>query len=299
MREAYPARCDPSTDDARGWAWVDIEGAWRVQRTGGLLPPMLGVWKRIEGARGETRVGFLVGWPFDVERRPDGFALVYRFPFSAIVDEIRAAPGGSWVGSSVVGGRKFGRFRMRRIRQGGGPQPLKGENMAESDGLRQKLADYVEYVHALEQNVLLQLDSLILNTGDPELAGMFRRHKEESRRQLERMRVRRAALGRGTALSGAAKDLAAIATAQVKGIGDVLRADKGVQNARDAFVTEHAEIAAYEFLERLADRAGDPETARVARESRAEEEAMAARIAENWDAFLDLTLREHGFPTRP
>jgi len=260
---------------------------------------MLGVWKHIEGARGETRVGSLVGWPFDIERRPDGFALIYRFPFSAIVDEIRAAPGGSWVGSSVFGGREFGRFRMRRIRHGGGPQPLEGENMAEEDGLRRKLADYVEYVHALEQNVLLQLDSLILNTGDPELADMFRRHKEESRRQLERLRVRRAALGRGTALSGVAKDLAAIATAQVKGIGDVLRADKGVQNARDAFVTEHAEIAAYEFLERLADRAGDPETANVARESRAEEEAMAARIAENWDAFLDLTLREHGFPTRP
>ena len=299
VREAYPAGCDPSTDGARGRTWLDLEGAWRVQRTGGLLPPMLGVRKRIEGARGETRVGFLVGWPFDVERHPDGFALIYRFPFSAIVDAIRAAPGGSWVGSSVFGGREFGRFRMRRIRQGGGPQPLKGENMAESDGLRQKLADYVEYVHALEQNVLLQLDSLILNTDDPELAGMFRRHKEESRRQLERLRVRRAALGRGTALSGAAKDLAAIATAQVKGIGDVLRADKGVQNARDAFATEHAEIAAYEFLERLADWAGDPETANVARESRAEEEAMAARIAENWDAFLDLSLREHGFLTRP
>jgi ferritin-like metal-binding protein YciE len=157
----------------------------------------------------------------------------------------------------------------------------------------------VEYVHALEQNVLLQLDSLILNTRDQELAAMFRRHKEESRRQLERLRERRAALGRGVGLSSARKDLAAIAAAQVKGVGDVLRADKGVQNARDAFVTEHVEIASYELLERLAERAGDPETAKVARESRAEEEAMAARISASWDAFLDLTLREQGLLPRP
>ena len=170
--------------------------------------------------------------------------------------------------------------------------------MVHAEGLRRKLADYVEYVHALEQNVLLQLDSLIVNTRDPELAAMFRRHKEETRRQQKRLRERRVALGRRMGLSAASKDLAAIAAAQVKGVGDVLRSDKAVQNARDAYATEHVEIAAYELLERLAQRAGDPETVRVARESRAEEEAMAARISENWDRFLDLTLQEQGLLPR-
>jgi ferritin-like metal-binding protein YciE len=280
-----------STRIPRG-ATPDLEGVWRVERVGGLLPPMAGVRKRIEGARGETRVGALAGWPFGIERRPEGFALVYYPPFSAFVDEVRPGPEGSWAGSSTVGGYEFGRFSMRRV--GKGSLPSKGESMADREGLRRKLADYVEYVHALEQNVLLQLDSLILNTRDPELAAMFRQHKEETRRQQIRLRERRVALGRRMGFSAAGKDLAAIAAAQVKGVGDVLRADKAVQNARDAFITEHTEIAAYELLERLAERAGDPETVRVARESRTEEEAMAARISENWDAFLDLTLREQG-----
>ena len=38
-------------------------------------------------------------------------------------------------------------------------------------------------------------------------------------------------------------------------------------------------------------RVGDTQTAEVAREIRAEEEAMAERLASKWDSFLDMTLR--------
>jgi ferritin-like metal-binding protein YciE len=161
------------------------------------------------------------------------------------------------------------------------------------DRLRSKLVEYVQNVHAMEQNVLLMLDSMILTTRDQEILRMLRRHKEETRRQEQRLRERRKALG-GLGVASVGKDLSAIATAQIKGVTDLLRADKPVQNARDAFVTEHLEIAAYELLERLAVRAGDEETAAVARENRAEEQAMAKRISENWDRFLDLALEEQG-----
>jgi ferritin-like metal-binding protein YciE len=272
-----------------------LDGDWRVERLGGFLPPMTGVRKRIRGDRGETGVGALPGWPFRVERREERVALVYRPPFSVIVDELWTGAEGSWLGRSTLGGRELGRFRMRL----GGynhARSEEGERMAQEERLRRKLVEYVQNVHAMEQNVLLMLDSMILTTRDPEIVDMLRQHKDETRRQEQRLSERRRALG-GLGLASVGKDLAAIAAAQAKGIVDLWRADKAIQNARDAFVTEHLEIAAYELLERLAERAGDRETAEIARENRAEEEAMAQRISSNWDRFLDLTLTEQGIRT--
>jgi hypothetical protein len=91
-----------------------LEGDWRVERLSGALPPMAGVGKRIRGDRGETRLGPLPVWPFRVERRGDRVALVYRPPFSPLVDELRPQPDGSWLGRSTLFGRELGRFRLVR-----------------------------------------------------------------------------------------------------------------------------------------------------------------------------------------
>jgi ferritin-like metal-binding protein YciE len=272
---------------------AELEGDWRVERLGGILPPMPGVWKRIRGGGGETCVGPLPAWPFRVERRGERVALVYRPPFSGFVDELRAGTDGAWNGRATLGGRELGRFRMVRIGEVARANDREEEKNVEPNRMKSKLVEYVQNVHAMEQNVLLMLDAMILTTRDGEIKKMLRRHKEESRRQEQRLRGRLEALG-GLGATSFGKDVTAIAAAQVKGVADLFRSDKPVRNARDAFVTEHLEIAAYELLERMAERAGDPETARVARENRAEEEAMAQRIASNWDRFLDLALAEEG-----
>jgi ferritin-like metal-binding protein YciE len=153
--------------------------------------------------------------------------------------------------------------------------------------LKAKLVDYTQDAQAMEKSVLQMLDSMISSTDDEETLEMLREHREVTVQHEERLSSRLDAMGEGT--SGR-KQAQTMLGSLFKGAIDSVRGDKPGKNARDGFVTEHAEIAAYELLERLATRAGDSETAGVARLNRVDEEAMADKIAASWDHVLDLTL---------
>jgi ferritin-like metal-binding protein YciE len=161
--------------------------------------------------------------------------------------------------------------------------------MAET--LQDKLVEYIQDAHAMEQSVLQMLDSLIASTKDPQLRSDLEKHREETERQVERLRERLEELGERTS---ALKDMSARVSAFPKGLFDRMRGEQTARNARDAYMTEHLEIAAYQLLERVAVRAGDTRTADVARENRAEEEQMARRIDAAWDRVVDLALQEEG-----
>jgi ferritin-like metal-binding protein YciE len=159
------------------------------------------------------------------------------------------------------------------------------------DKLKEKLADYVEDAHAMEQNDLKMIDSMISTTDDPQMKEMLEDHKRETEEHERRLRARLDALGRGTS---ARKQAQAVGAALLKGVGDAARGDKAGKNARDGYTAEHLEIAAYQLLERLAKKAGDTDTAEVARQNRADEEEMARRLDQSWDRALELTLEENG-----
>ena len=89
---------------------TELEGVWNVKRTGGLLPPMVGVRKVIHGATGETQLGPLPGAPFDVV----GLSLRYRAPFTGFVDALEP-DGDGYVGRANFRGKLFGRFALERI----------------------------------------------------------------------------------------------------------------------------------------------------------------------------------------
>lgn len=158
--------------------------------------------------------------------------------------------------------------------------------------LEDKLCSYIEDAYAMEKNVLSMLKSMIVNTSDAQIKADLEEHEKETERHISSLEERLEAHGRKA--GGVAKEIPAMLGSLVKGLQDTVRSDKPGKNARDGFVTEHLEIAAYELLERLADRAGDKETAQVAARNKRDEERMAQKIASNWDKFLDLTLEEAG-----
>jgi hypothetical protein len=89
---------------------AELDGEWKVKRLGGLLPPLVGVRKRIHGGRGETTLGRLPGAPFDVV----GLELRYRAPLSAFVDVLEPN-GGRYLGRATFRGHEFGRFALERL----------------------------------------------------------------------------------------------------------------------------------------------------------------------------------------
>jgi hypothetical protein len=91
----------------------DLEGRWDLKRTGGLLPPLRFMHKRISGERGATCLTGAVRVPFDVRDREDGGAEL-RYPLGLLRDRVVPDGEGGWTGESRLLGVRIGRFRMRR-----------------------------------------------------------------------------------------------------------------------------------------------------------------------------------------
>jgi hypothetical protein len=87
----------------------DFDGLWSVRRISGLLPPLVGVKKRIVGRQGEMCLG-----PLRVPFVIDGYSLRYRMPLHGFVDVLER-DGDRIAGRATFRGREFGRFEMRRV----------------------------------------------------------------------------------------------------------------------------------------------------------------------------------------
>jgi ferritin-like metal-binding protein YciE len=155
----------------------------------------------------------------------------------------------------------------------------------------EQLVKHIDEAYAMEQDVLRMLDSMIETTEDAEMKSALEHHKHETEQQAERLKARLEAHDASPSL---VKEAGGILGALMKGVVDMTRSEKAGRNARDGYATEHMEIASYQLLERVAVQAGDEKTAEVARTNRAEEEAMAKKIDQNWDKAAVLSLAEAG-----
>ncbi len=251
-----------------------LEGLWEVERVSGLLPPLLGVRKRIGGGRGETAVGRLPGVPFDVV----GNELRYRGPLAGFVDVLEPE-GDRFNGRALFRGTEYARFRLL---------PAKGEQM---NTINDQLVKHIDEAIAMEESVKRLLDGMIQTSDDPQVIDLLEHHKLETEQHSQRLRRRLTAHGASPSM---VREATGIIGALAKLPLDMVRGEKAGRNARDGYAAEHMEVAAYQLLERIAKRAGDEETADVARQNRSEDEGMARRLDEHWDTFAEASLRREG-----
>ena len=160
-----------------------------------------------------------------------------------------------------------------------------------SQQLRDQLVKHIDEALAMEKNVERMLDGMIETTEDEEIKSDLREHKLETERHADRLEGRLRAYDE---TPSTVREAGGVMGALMKSVVDMVRQEKAGRNARDGYATEHLEIASYQLLERIAQQAGDEETAEVARENRKDEERMAKKIESSWDKFAALALKEEG-----
>jgi ferritin-like metal-binding protein YciE len=159
--------------------------------------------------------------------------------------------------------------------------------------LEQQLGIYLTDAHALELQALEQVKRArkAKIAGDPEMAKAFGRHVKETERHVRLVETRLDALAWAPVPQ---KDI----TAKVSGIGMALFArfqpDTPGKLLAHAYSYERLELAVYDVLVRLAERAGDGETALTAEVIAKDEREMAARLVACLDRAVDASLRELG-----
>jgi ferritin-like metal-binding protein YciE len=161
----------------------------------------------------------------------------------------------------------------------------------DAEDIRSELVSYLRDAHAIEAQALQLLEAGPAIAGFDALAAVFRGHLEETREQQrlvdERLRAHDARPSRfqSTGMRIGGLNIGAFFAGQP---------DTPAKLAGFAFAFEHLEIAAYELLRRVAERAGDPGTVAVAERIMLQERAAAERIAGTWDAAMDAALETVG-----
>jgi ferritin-like metal-binding protein YciE len=154
-----------------------------------------------------------------------------------------------------------------------------------------QLVKYLTDAHSIEEQALPQLRLAPGLAREESLAEVFREHHAETEEQRRLVRERLEAHG---ASPTRLKD----AVMKAGGVGFALFAksqpDTPGKLVAHAYSYEHLELASYELLMRVAQRAGDAETADVARRIRDQEQAMAERLAARFDTAVAASLEEKG-----
>jgi ferritin-like metal-binding protein YciE len=157
--------------------------------------------------------------------------------------------------------------------------------------LDEQLNKYLADAHAIEAQAIQLLEGAPDSAGDSELAQLYAKHLEETRDHQRLVDARLEARG-GSA--SRLKDLAMRSGGLAWGMFFETHPDTPGKLVVFAYAFEHLEIGGYEQLKRVAERAGDTETASLAERILTEERAAAAKLAGAFELAAEASLRAVG-----
>jgi ferritin-like metal-binding protein YciE len=155
--------------------------------------------------------------------------------------------------------------------------------------IQDQLVKHLADMHSIEVQAQAQMKAAPKMAGTDELARMYEEHERETEEHKRLVDERLEALGESPSKL---KDVVAGAVAVPFILFAKSQPDTPGKLATHALSYEHMEHAGYELLQVVAQRAGDEETARVARTIAEQELAMAERIESHFDETVEASLRD-------
>jgi ferritin-like metal-binding protein YciE len=165
-----------------------------------------------------------------------------------------------------------------------------------SDNAEKQLVKELTNAHAIEKQAIQLLDKGAQMVKDEQIGRIFRAHRlqtEEHQRQVS------ACLESHGESPSKIKDVAMQASALGIGAGAMALPETDLRLATVAYAFENLEIATYGVIRRLAERAGDAETAALAQRILEQEEAAAELVRGTFDRVVELTLGEPAISPLP
>jgi ferritin-like metal-binding protein YciE len=163
------------------------------------------------------------------------------------------------------------------------------------DDLGEQLSKYLADAHAIEQQAIQLLKKGPGLAGDSELARAYSEHLAETEEHAQMVAGRLRERGEEPSRL---KDAALALGALNWGAFFAAQPDTPAKLAAFAYAFEHLEIAGYELLRRVAERAGDQPTVQLADRILEQERTAAERIRSLLPQALEASLHEQSLPAR-
>jgi ferritin-like metal-binding protein YciE len=149
--------------------------------------------------------------------------------------------------------------------------------------LEKELVEALADAHAMEKQSLTTLMAALKVAGDPQLESLYRGHIAETERHIELIEAR---LEAHEGSSSLLKDVGGRVSALALGAGVVAQKNTPATLVAVAYGYENFEVASYELLRRIAERAGDSQTVEMCDRILVNERQAVEKLGASFDLAL-------------